>query len=103
VSCRRTRCTRTFSRRRDRGDARLAYAALMIGKESIAFNDRTGMAGDFLEKLLDFYFKLHAGKHTPAVRAVRVGRSEHLRLRRKLMTDNIIVNGPAKTGHYDKQ
>ena len=32
----------------------------MIGKESIAFNDRTGTAGDFLEKLLDFYFKLHA-------------------------------------------
>ena len=42
------------------GDARLAYAALMIGKESIAFNDRTGTSGDFLEKLLDFYFKLHA-------------------------------------------
>ena len=41
-------------------DARLVYAALMIGKESIAFNDRTGTAGDFLEKLLDFYFKLHA-------------------------------------------
>jgi len=30
----------------------------MIGKESIAFNDRTGTSGDFLEKLLDFYFKL---------------------------------------------
>ena len=44
------------------GDARLAYAALMIGKESIAFNDRTGAAGDFLEKLLDFYFKLNAKK-----------------------------------------
>ena len=44
------------------GDARLVYAALMIGKESIAFNDRTGTAGDFLEKLLDFYFKLHARK-----------------------------------------
>ena len=43
-------------------DARLAYAALMIGKESIAFNDRTGDVGDFLEKLLDFYFKLHARK-----------------------------------------
>jgi hypothetical protein len=43
-------------------DARLAYAALMIGKESIAFNDRAGIAGDFLEKLLDFYFKLHAQK-----------------------------------------
>ena len=41
-------------------DRRLAYAALMIGKESIAFNDRTGTSGDFLEKLLDFYFKLHA-------------------------------------------
>jgi hypothetical protein len=41
-------------------DSRLAYAALMIGKESIAWNDRSGAAGDFLEKLLDFYFKLHA-------------------------------------------
>jgi hypothetical protein len=43
-------------------DSRLAYAALMIGKESIAFNDRTGTAGDFLEKLLDFYFKLQGRK-----------------------------------------
>ena len=34
----------------------------MIGKESIAFNDRTGTVGDFLEKLLGFYFKLHARK-----------------------------------------
>jgi len=41
-------------------DSRLAYAALLIGKESIAWNDRSGTAGDFLEKLLDFYFKLHA-------------------------------------------
>jgi hypothetical protein len=41
-------------------DARLAYAALMIGKESIAWNDHTGSAGDFLEKLLDFHFRLHA-------------------------------------------
>ncbi len=39
-------------------ESRLVYAALLIGKESIAFNDRTGMAGDFLEKLLDFFFKL---------------------------------------------
>jgi hypothetical protein len=43
-------------------DSRLAYAALMIGKESIAFNDRSGTAGDFLEKLLDFHFKLTARK-----------------------------------------
>ena len=41
-------------------DSRLAYAALMIGKETIAFNDRSGLSGDFLEKLLGFYFKLHA-------------------------------------------
>jgi len=50
-------------------EGRLAYAALMIGKETIAFNDRTGMAGDFLEKKLGFYFKLQnraAGKKTPA-------------------------------------
>ena len=43
-------------------DSRLVYAALMIGKDSIAFNDRTGTVGDFLEKMLDFYFKLHAQK-----------------------------------------
>jgi hypothetical protein len=43
-------------------DSRLAYAALMIGKESIAFNDRSGPAGDYLEKLLDFYFKLQGRK-----------------------------------------
>jgi hypothetical protein len=36
----------------------------MIGKESIAWNDRSGTAGDFLEKLLDFHFKLH-GRRKP--------------------------------------
>jgi hypothetical protein len=41
-------------------DSRLAYAALMIGKESIAWNDRSGLASDFLEKLLDFHFRLLA-------------------------------------------
>lgn len=41
-------------------ESRLTYAALMIGKESIAYNDRTGAAGDFLEKLLDFVFRLQA-------------------------------------------
>jgi hypothetical protein len=40
-------------------ESRVVYAALMIGKESIAWNDRTGAAADFLEKLLDFHFKLH--------------------------------------------
>ncbi|MBI3265254.1 MAG: hypothetical protein HYZ58_19165, partial [Acidobacteria bacterium] len=41
-------------------ESRLAYAALLIGKETIAFNDRTGAVGDFLEKLLDFSFTLQA-------------------------------------------
>jgi len=41
-------------------ESRVAYAALLIGKETIAFNDRTGMTGDFLEKLLDFHFRLQA-------------------------------------------
>jgi hypothetical protein len=43
-------------------EARLAYAALMIGKESIAWNDRSGITGDYLEKLLDFSFKLQGRK-----------------------------------------
>jgi len=53
-------------------DARLTYAALLIGKETIAFNDRSGAVGDYLEKLLDFYFKLqgHArGRGRPRSRA----------------------------------
>ena len=50
-------------------DARLAYAALMIGKESIAWNDRSGSAGDFLEKLLDFHFKLQGRRSKRGRRA----------------------------------
>ncbi len=52
-------------------ESRLVYAALLIGKESIAFNDRTGTAGDFLEKLLDFSFKLQARKRRRPVRGIR--------------------------------
>ena len=43
-------------------ESRVAYAALLIGKETIAFNDRSGAAGDFLEKLLDFHFRLQADR-----------------------------------------
>ncbi|HPT65009.1 ATP-binding protein [Acetomicrobium sp.] len=39
-------------------EAKLAYAALMIGKETIAFNDKSGIVDDYLEKMLSFYFKL---------------------------------------------
>jgi hypothetical protein len=62
-------------------ESRLTYAALMIGKESIAFNDRSGSAGDFLEKLLDFYFTLHRrrptrGRRRDAGPVARQGRME---------------------------
>lgn len=55
-------------------EARLAYATLLIGKETISYNDKTGGADDYLEKLLGFYFKLKdaltprtgiAGKRAP--------------------------------------
>ena len=43
----------------------------MIGKETIAFNDRSGMVGDFLEKMLDFYFKLQARTRSRARKGQR--------------------------------
>lgn len=39
-------------------EAGLAYAAFMIGKEAIAYNDKTGSADDYLERLLSFYFRV---------------------------------------------
>lgn len=39
-------------------EAKLAYAALMVGKETIAFNDKSGIVDDYLEKMLSFCFKL---------------------------------------------
>lgn len=41
-----------------RMEAKLAYATLMIGKETIAYQDKTGAADDHLERLLSFYFRL---------------------------------------------
>jgi len=37
---------------------KLAYATLMIGKETIAYNDKSGVVDDYLEKMLSFYFRL---------------------------------------------
>jgi len=37
---------------------KLAYATLMIGKETITYNDKTGAADDYLEKILMFLFRL---------------------------------------------
>jgi hypothetical protein len=42
------------------GEAKLAYSALIIGKETPAYNDKTERSDDYLEKLLSFYFKLKA-------------------------------------------
>lgn len=39
-------------------DAILAYTVLMIGKETIAYNDKTGATDEYLEKILSFYFRL---------------------------------------------
>ena len=36
----------------------LAYATLMIGKETIAYNDKSGTVDDYLEKILAFHFRL---------------------------------------------
>jgi hypothetical protein len=40
--------------------AKLSYATLMIGKETIAYNDDSKAADDFLEKLLSFLFEVRA-------------------------------------------
>jgi hypothetical protein len=39
-------------------ESKLAYATLMIGKETIAYSDKSGAADDYLEKILSFYFSL---------------------------------------------
>lgn len=39
-------------------EAKLAYATLIIGKEIIAYNDKSSTADDFLERLLTFYFRV---------------------------------------------
>jgi hypothetical protein len=52
----------------------------MIGKESIAFNDRTGSAGDFLEKLLDFVFRLQARSRKKRPRREPADREEPTQL-----------------------
>ena len=36
----------------------LSYAALMIGKETIAYQDKSGAADEYLENLLSFYFRV---------------------------------------------
>lgn len=39
-------------------DSKLAYAALLIGKEAIAFNDKSGAADEQLERMLSFHYEL---------------------------------------------
>ena len=39
-------------------EAQLAYGALMIGKETIAYSDESGSGDDLLEKMLSFHFLL---------------------------------------------
>jgi hypothetical protein len=46
-------------------DSALAYAALMIGKETIAFNDKSGAVDSYLEKMMAFMFRLHGRLDKP--------------------------------------
>jgi hypothetical protein len=39
-------------------EAKLSYATLMIGKETIAYNDKSKSADEFLEKILSFTFQV---------------------------------------------
>jgi hypothetical protein len=50
---------------------KLAYAALMIGKETVAYNDKTGAVDEFLEKFLSYYFYLK--RRTTSSRARSAG------------------------------
>lgn len=59
---------------------KLAYATLMIGKETIAYNDKTGNSDDLLEKLLSFYFKLKAKVAPGAVVAAQRSRGRPRKL-----------------------
>jgi len=52
----------------------LAYAALMIGKETIAYNDKSGTADDYLEKIVSFYFRL---KNRLTETSQRIMKSRH--------------------------
>lgn len=61
-------------------EAQLAYAALMIGKETIAYNDKSGTADDYLERLLSFYFRVkeRVSPHLAVAGKRRPGRPRRL-------------------------
>ena len=52
---------------------RLAYGALMIGKETIVYNDLSGASNDFLEKMVSYLFqvKLVTGKSLSSKRVAK--------------------------------
>ncbi len=41
---------------------RLAYLVMLIGKETIGFNDRTGLSGEALERLISYIYKLQRNR-----------------------------------------
>lgn len=53
------RLNQDFMRERSSSEeSQLAYGTLMIGKETITFNDSSGVTDDFLEKLLSYMFQV---------------------------------------------
>jgi len=59
----------------------LAYAALMIGKETIAYNDKSGTVDDYLEKIVSFYFRL---KNRLTETSQRIVKSRHRRSKKSV-------------------
>lgn len=61
-------------------EAKLAYATFIIGKEAIAYNDKSSTADDYLERLLSFYFRVkeRIAPHVAVPGKRRRGRSQRL-------------------------
>jgi len=61
--------------REDKGSAqqKLAYGTLMIGKEAIAYNDKSGATDYFLEKLLSYIFQVRLKTGKRLVKEKKIG------------------------------
>lgn len=59
-------------------DDKLAYITLLIGKETIGFNDQTGISEDALERLLSYIYKLRKSKIFSATGKAPRGRTRRL-------------------------
>lgn len=78
-------------------EEKLSYAALLIGKETIAYDDKTGSSNRTLEKMLSYLFAVQRKVHyTP--RSLRKGRRILSRRRRKTIRRSSSVRGSPGKG-----